>query len=324
MKHLARALCLVGGLLTGPAMGRAAAVVSDAQVLTLRVTGTAHGPNVLMKDVIVEDLPEPLASVALKASGRPGGTVSVARFLAQVKLRGEQGQAWSVQGPNECQLSVPVQRIPGAQLQEFAGDFLAAQLSGTAGVSIEAQGVPLDLNTYEAPTRFTIKPGTQDWRGNVVLLVRVMQPGPGDADKEVASVPVSYLVKRQEPRVYAVRALRRGDPLDPEALTVRQDDTTFQQGQGFSSGDELVGKRARAYIAAGREITADLVELPPAIRRGDIVRLLVKSGGIVVETQGKAQRDARVGETLPLEVEGTNSQVQARCVDVDVAVREAY
>jgi flagella basal body P-ring formation protein FlgA len=324
MKTLAGALCLWGGLFLGPARAHAAVVAPEAQTLTLRVTGTAHGPNVLMKDVIEEELPEPLASVALKAAGRPGGQVSVPRFLAQVKLRAEQGQAWSVAGGTECLLSVPVQHIPGLQIQKFAGDFLAAQLSGTAGVSMEAQGVPLDLETYEAPTRFLIQPGTQDWRGNVVLRVQVMQPGPGDADKEVASVPVSYLVKRQEPRVYAVRPLRKGDPLDPAALVLHTEDTTFMQGQGFSSLEELAGKRARAYIAPGRAVTADLVELPPLIRRGDIVRLLVKSGGIVVETQGKALRDARVGESLPLEVEGTNSQVQARCVDVDVAVREAY
>jgi flagella basal body P-ring formation protein FlgA len=135
---------------------------------------------------------------------------------------------------------------------------------------------------------------------------------------------VSYLVHRKEPRVYSSKVLRKGDALDPSVLTLRDEDSTFAQGQGFSSLEEVSGKRARAYIPAGKAVTADLVELPPLIRRGDIVRLLVKSGGIVIETQGKALRDARKGETLPLELDNNKKQVQARCVDVGVAVREAY
>ncbi len=317
------AVCLAAGLLLSPLGGWAEGLAPQAQVLTLRVSGTAHGPNVLLKDVIVEDLQEPLASLALKAAGRPGGQVDVPRALAEVRVRAQAGQSWRVQGGGDCQLSVPVQHIPGAQLQKFAGDFLSAQLSGTAGATLEAKGMPLDLDTYDAPTRFVIKPNTQDWRGNVVLRVQVLQPGPGGEDKEVASVPVSYLVHRQEPRVYTTRPLRRGDAFEADALAVRDEDTTFVQGQGFSRMDDLAGKRAKAYIAPNREVTADVVELPPLIRRGDIVRLLVKSGSIIVEAHGKALRDARLGESLPLEVETTKAEVQARCVDVDVAVREA-
>ena len=56
-----------------PAFSRA----DEPKALTLRVTATAHGPNVLLKDVIVEDLPEQLGSLALKPVGKPGATVSV-------------------------------------------------------------------------------------------------------------------------------------------------------------------------------------------------------------------------------------------------------
>jgi flagella basal body P-ring formation protein FlgA len=250
--------------------------------------------------------------------------VDVPLALVQLKLKGNAKGAWTLHGPASCRLSVPVQVIPGAQIQSFAGDFLAAQISGTAGASLEPKGAPQDLSTYDAATRFKIVPGSQDWRGNVVLRVQVLQSGVNGEEREVASVPVSYLVRRKEPRVYSAKVLRKGDALDPGALILRDDDTTFAQGQGFASLEELSGKRARAYIPAGKAVTADLVELPPMIRRGDIVRLLVKSGGIVIETQGRALRDARKGETLPLELADSKKQVQARCVDFGVAVREAY
>ena len=296
----------------------------EGGALTFKISGTAHGPNVLLKDVILEALPEPMASMAVKPAGKPGGQVNVNLPLVQLKLKAFGKLAWTLSGPSVCQMTVPVQKISGDQFQHFAGDFLAAQLSGTAGATYEAKNKPQDLNTYDAPTRFKIFPGNQDWRGNVVLRVQILQPGVNGEDREVASVPVSFLVHRKEPSVYSNKALRKGDALDAKALVLHDTDTTFIQGQGFSSFEELAGKRARAYIGPGKMITADLVEMPPLIRRGDIVRLLVKSGGILIETQGKALRDARKGESLALELEGSKNQVQARCVDVGVAVREAY
>lgn len=325
----ALAACLAAILLAPCALALGAApspvsAVAEAKSLTLKVSGTAHGPNVLLKDVVAEELPEPLASQALKAAGKPGSSLSVPRALVQLKLKTASKAAWDLKGAEICNLSVPAQSIAGSQIQAFAADFLRGQLSGTAGATLEAKAKPADLSTYDAATRFEIKPGGQDWRGVVVLRVQVMQPGAGGEDHEVASVPVSFLVRRQEPRVYASKALHKGDVLDAGVLTLRNEDTTFAQGQGFASLEEVIGKRVRAYIAPGKAVTADLVEIAPLIRRGDMVRLLIKSGGVLIETQGKAMRDARLGETLPLELEETKKQVQARCVEAGVAVKEAF
>jgi flagella basal body P-ring formation protein FlgA len=303
-----------------PAFGFA----DEPKALTLRVTATAHGPNVLLKDVIVEDLPELLGSLAVKPVGKPGATVSVPKPLVALKLRANDKTEWVLQGPAAVDVTAPAQHVPGLDLQHFAGDFLAAQLSATAGVTLEPQGIPADMEAYEAPIRLQINPTGQDWRGNVILRVQVMQAGAGGQDHEVASVPVSYMVHRRDPRVYSTRAIRKGDDLDGGVLAVKEVDTTFVQGQGFGSVEELAGKRARAYIAPNKVVTADLVELPPLIRRGDVVRVLVKSGAIVVETQGRALRDARLGETLPLELDDTHKQIQARCVEAGVAVKDAF
>ncbi len=315
---------LAAALLPAAPADSVTALTAGAEtVLHFKVSGTAHGRNVLLKDVIEGDLEEPLASLALKEAGQPGGKVSVARSLVQLKLRGAKNKQ-RLEGPDVCQLSIPTLNVPGADLQRFADDYMAKQLSGTVGATLQPQGSAKDFQTYDAPTSFNIKSAPADLRGNVVLRVQVMQSNAGGEDHEVASVPVSYLVRRKEPRVYTTKVFRHGDLFDSSGLAVRDDDTTFSQAQGFASVEEVLGKRARAYVAAGKALVTDLVELPPLIKRGDIVRVIVKSGGIIIETSGKALRDARQGETLPLELESTHKQVQARCVEAGVAVRDAF
>lgn len=324
------ALCLSASPLFAAGAPKAATSTAQAlsaakelSVLRFRLSGTAHGPNVLLKDVIEGDLTEPLASLAIKPAGRPGAKVTVPRTLAQLKLKGAKN-AQRLEGPDVCTLSVPTLTIPGSDLQAFADEYLAKQLSGTAGATLVPKGAAKDLETYDAPTRFSIKPNGDDLRGNVVLRLQVLQSGAGGEEREVASVPVSYVVRRQEPRVFATKAYRRGESFSSQGLALKEVDTTFDPGQGFSTIEEVEGKQARAYVAAGKALAADLVELPPLIKRGDIIRVIVKSGSVLVETSGKALRDARKGETLPIELEQSHKQVQARCVEIGVAVREAF
>jgi flagella basal body P-ring formation protein FlgA len=309
---------LLAALLLLWPLGAGAAAADEPKAATLKVSATAHGPNVLLKDVIAEELPAPLGAQVLKAVGRPGAKVTVARPFVQLKLKG----GWRLQGAESCEVSAPAVTISGAKLQAFAADFLDQQLSGTAGASVEKAALPADINVYDAPTRLDIKAPVMDWRGHVVLRVRALQPGPQGDDREAASVPVSFVVRRREARVYAAKPIRKGDALDGSSLLLREEDTTFAPGGGFDSVEKLEGKQARAYIGAGRPVTQDLVELPAAIKRGDQVRLLVKSGAVIIETTAKALRDARVGETLPLELEN-KKQVQGRCVEAGIAVRDA-
>jgi flagella basal body P-ring formation protein FlgA len=150
----------------------------------------------------------------------------------------------------------------------------------------------------------------------------VMQSNGGDAEELAASVPVSFLVRRREGRLVALRPIRRGDLLGAENLALREDDSTYDP-DGIPSLDAVAGKVAKSFVPEGHVLTMAMVDLPLAIQSGDIVRLLVHSGGVVVVASAKALRDARIGDSLPLQVVDSQRQVQGRCVDAGVAVTEA-
>lgn len=308
-------------LLTGGLQARDGAALSHE--LSLKVSATAQGPNVLLGDLVVEKLPPALAGMSVKVSGRPGGSVEVDSALVALKLKRDADGPWHLNGPKSVHVDVPAQKVPGSVLRDFATDFLKQQLSGTAGVEIQPQGGVQDLVLYGAPLKMTVRPAEgATLRGNLVLRVDVAQEIFGGEQRVAATVPVSFLVKRRESRLVTKGPIRRGDVLGPDNLEQREQDATFDH-EGVADLAAVQGKVARVFIPAGKPLTAAMVEQPLAVHRGDMVRLLVRSGAVVVEASAKAMRDARIGESIPLQVDGSDRQVQARCVDAGVMVREA-
>ena len=320
---MTKALLVALSFFSVAAQGAPEAVSSTSQVLHLKVSATAHGPNVLVVDVVDGDVPAVVAGLALKAAGRPGNKVMVDAALVALKLRRAPKGPWTLDGPKSCQVVVMGQKVPGATLKAFASDYLAQRLSGTSGVAIVPLGAVNDLLLYDPPAHFKVLPPDNNaFRGNVVLRVQVLQEIFGGEERETASVPVSFLVKRREARLVASKLIRKGELFGPENLTLMDQDSTFDQ-DGIADMESVQGKAARTYIPAGKPLTESFVERPAAIKRGDMVKLLVRSGGVVVEATAKALRDARIGESIPVEVEGSKKEAQARCVEAGTVVRDA-
>jgi flagella basal body P-ring formation protein FlgA len=302
---------------------------SQAQFLSGTVTikgyPTAQGPNVFLSDLIEQNLPPDVGGIAIKPSGAPGSVVDVDPVLVALKLRRAPGGPYFLKpGYGLLRVPVPAQKVAGKVLLDFATAYLQAQLSGTAGVDIEPQGKVFGLNLYDAEIRFRVRPpDDHPLRGYVELRVEVLQTSANGEESVVATVPASFLIHRQEQRLFAAMAINRGDPLGPQNLGIRLMDTTFAP-DGFSDPSAVEGRIAKTFIPAGRPLETEMVDLPLAIHAGDMVRLLVRSGAIEVQTSGRAMRDARVGESLPLQIPDTGKQVQARCVDVGVAVQNAW
>lgn len=302
--------------------GAAALNAAAPQAVSLRVSATAAGQNILAAEVL-EGLPDAARGVVIKASGQPGSTVKVDAALVALKLRTAPGGPYALSGAARCEVKVGLQVLPGDSLRKFAADYVAGRLSGSAGAEVKPLGAVADLKLYSAPVRLQVQPVEEgQLRGNLVLRVQVMQEGESGAEREAASVPVSFLIKRQEQRLVATKVIRKGEPLGAENLALRDMDATYED-RGFGSLAEVEGKNAKAYIGAGKALTRAMVDFPPLIKRGDVLRVLVRSGSVVIEASGTAMRDAREGETLPVQMSETKKLLQARCAEAGVAVYEA-
>jgi flagella basal body P-ring formation protein FlgA len=278
-----------------------------------------------MADLIEGPLPALMAALVVKPGLSPGLDVTVDSSLVALKLRQVNMKGWSfdLRGPHSVLLKVPALVLPGTAVRRFAQEYLEQRLSGTAGVAIEQRGPVNDLRLFDAEPRLNVNlPEGSALRGDVVLRVDVLQTGGDGEEKLSASVPVGFLVRRHEGHLVTTQVIHRGDALGPQNLALIDADATYDS-DSITSLDKVAGKVARTYVGAGKVLARAMVDEPIAIQRGDIVRLMVHSGGVVLEASAKALREARVGESLPLQVLDTDRPVQARCVEPGVAVREA-
>lgn len=79
--------------------------------------------------------------------------------------------------------------------------------------------------------------------------------------------------------------------------------------------EDVLGMRTRRTINSNVALRPDLVELPPLIKRGDIVKIIVESEGLKVTTLGQAKQKGRRGEMIKVINVDSNKAIYARVLD---------
>jgi flagella basal body P-ring formation protein FlgA len=75
---------------------------------------------------------------------------------------------------------------------------------------------------------------------------------------------------------------------------------------------DVVGTRARRDIAAGELMTSALVVAPPAVRSGDVVRVVVTMGPVQVSGDGRASGSGQVGDRIRVLTASSRKPLNAR------------
>ncbi len=116
-------------------------------------------------------------------------------------------------------------------------------------------------------------------------------------------VPVNVIVTDT---VYvAARTLPRGHLLAEADLIREERDVTRLVSGYVSSKEQLIGQRLKSQLLAGRILTPKLLQADKAIRRGQSVTLVVRSGDVSIQMGGKALADGALGQRI--RVENSNS-----------------
>ena len=79
----------------------------------------------------------------------------------------------------------------------------------------------------------------------------------------------------------------------------------------YLEAESLVGKRVRRALRAGAVLQKGLLETPPVVRRGDLVTMTVRSGGLLLTAQGAARQNGITGETI--RVRNSSSKKDVLC-----------
>lgn len=290
----------------------------------LRSEALVHGPNVTAADLL-EPVPKgELGRVKLARLGKPGSEKVYSRDQVQKKLnRALRGLA-PVIGGSRCTVKASVMTLAGKDLLNFGERHLRERLvhlTGTARIEIASGKTPRDRRVPNRSVNLHIRaPLNPRYRGAVVLTVIAKQTDDEGQEHEVASVPLSFKVKVEEEQLVAARPIRRGERLGPKNTTLAWRDTTFQREPGFQDLAEVEGFKARRRIPAERVVTRSLVALPPLVKKGEQVWLVVQSRGVRLETRAVVLQDGQQDDMVLVEVTNGGGRdgkkkLRARVVD---------
>jgi len=150
--------------------------------------------------------------------------------------------------------------------------------------------------------------GQPPWEGKQIFIFLIKGPG-GEQ-----SIDIPALVKLPEMVVAANRPLAKGYVLRDIDLTWIPMPRGLNYGPEdcFSQTDLLVGKQLRRAMSTQQVIRLNEVGPPVIIHVGDLVAIGIVSGGVTVETNGRAIEPGAMDDLIQIEVQPHRKRVLAR------------
>ncbi len=299
---------------------------AGAETFALKPAVTLNGPWVTAGDLLTPRPTGKLAELRIKNLVPPGGSMEIQRDLVLLKMHGARlGSGIQIDGQSS-RVTASRRMVPGSEIKAFAEKYLKERVSSMEGVSgseIEATAQPSDLAVPDREVRFEIPARTgQVWRGNIMLGIKLMQTAEDGNDLKVGEVTAPFMVKVRRKLLLASKGLRRGEVLTEVNTVIGEVDCTFSREDGYTSMDQVAGLKARSSVAAGVAVLPSMLERPALVKRGDVVKLVVRVGMIAVESSAKVMRDGAEGDMVPVQTVEGKKQLQARVLDSRTVVSD--
>ncbi len=155
-----------------------------------------------------------------------------------------------------------------------------------------------------------VAPKHTDWLGAVPFQVRLLVDG-----QAVKRTSVSAYIEVWQEVVLAAKPLGHNQPIRREDLELQSMNMAGVPANAIVSLDQVIGRRANRAIAVNSILRADQVDLPPIVRKGDVVQVLAESAQLKITTQAVAQENGGVGQKIQVMNVASKKNVHARIVD---------
>ena len=198
--------------------------------------------------------------------------------------------------------------ITSEMIQEMIDDYIAENIKRLpdAEITFIPESLPLPFEIQTGPLSWDIIPSSPEIIGSsrfsVILKV----------DNKVRK---NFSVRGQTKAITSVvtarSRLKYGDIITPEMVEIAERDISSVQSYSRSAS-EVIGSVVKRNIQEGSVIGPDLVELPPVIEKGELVRIVVNHGGLVLTATGIAKSDGHLDETIRVKNTDSNKLIYCR------------
>jgi flagellar basal body P-ring formation protein FlgA len=204
-------------------------------------------------------------------------------------------------------LSVLKQKIEAFLLEQSAG--YAGEIKVTAG-NIDPN---LKLAACFSPEVF-LPPGSRAW-GNTSVGIQCNAPQQWKIYAQAnISIKAQYLV--------AAHPLSQGHIVTQQDLVFAEGDLTRLPAGVFTDANQIVGQTVRSPLMAGSVFRQNMLKQALAIQQGQTVLLTTAGVGFTINAEGKALKNASLGQVVPVKV--NNGQVVSGVARADGKVEVSF
>lgn len=98
--------------------------------------------------------------------------------------------------------------------------------------------------------------------------------------------------------IVAAKPLARRQPLAHDDIKIKRMNLSRVPKNAMLGKDQVIGNRTTTAIAPNAVICTDDIEMPPAVRRGDVIQLVAESPMLRITTKGVAKDKGAVGDRI--------------------------
>ena len=295
------------------------------------VAGAETGPSITVKDeswvkdekvylkdvaVIAGDptLQERLGMIQLAFAPKPGKhkTLQGASIASKIRSNKWLPQNMVVQIPEHIRVGRLSQFIDNERLFRQFAEFIAQRLEG--------QGADFEIHRFKVVGNGPIPEGNISVElmnrtegkpmGHVTLPASVRVDG-----KQVRRLILSGWIDSFEEVVCASQPLTRGTVLTPEDLSLEKRNVSKLPSNVLRSSEFLAGKRLKRSVKEGTVLLANAVDVPPLIKKGDRVTIVVESSTLRITAVGVAKGQGSAGEQIRVQNLMNDKEIVAAVVD---------
>jgi flagella basal body P-ring formation protein FlgA len=176
---------------------------------------------------------------------------------------------------------------------------------------IEYRSVPRELEQLDRQTSVRIMDEPRaSYRGVMSVPVEVT-PRAGGSRRFILGIRVRTF----ESVAVAAAMIDKHQELAPAHVVMQNIETTQMNGTPVTDAAGVARMRTKQIIAAGKVITASMIEPLPMIASGSPVTVVVRKDNVTLSIAGTARTDGWEGGVIPVDVQTLNRHLNAKVVD---------
>ena len=196
--------------------------------------------------------------------------------------------------------------------------FLLEQLAYSSNeVVVEIGRIPPHTPVPNRNISISVQPadGRNELKGKTIFFVTVY-----DNYKKQNRFPVTVDIRLYADVVVNITRLNRYVTVEREDLSIEKRDITNLRRPHFTNFDEVVGKRTTRVLRSGTILTANEVEDPPLVNKGDILTAVLKDKNLQISLQTKALSEGWIGDTIVVKMINSTQRYRVKIYAAGYAV----